>query len=306
MRSKKQNEYFIREAFNDYIETDYFDGVVTPGGFYDYCKRTNRAEINKALLNRMPFSVQDLADKVSLIFDQQKANASTGEKRIRLIREAFLILESKKIKHDESFNSHFDDENDAKELLRYIQKATLIKLFEKKIDIDLIPNWSRAKGNELLKKFAYSNLDDFKVFLNILKTPNGLLDLSTLPVAEKGIVYAKETEYLPTISGYIVVKLGNSTKSDLTRAVTSRDIKLGHECRIFGTDDIENAEEHALQQVHADPLCKRYDLPNRSPRSRNQEYFEIPTTHFNTFSNYVKTSAKRYLNPEVTNSIHTY
>ncbi|ENO8808982.1 hypothetical protein ACCE85_000944 [Photobacterium damselae] len=306
MRSKKQNEHFIRKAFNDYIETDDFDGVVTPGSFYDYCKRTGRAEINQILLNRMPFSVQHLADEVNLIFEQQKANANTGEKRIRLITEAFLILESKKIKHDESFNSHFDDKNDAKELLRYVQKSTLIKLFEKKIDINLIPNWSRAKGNELLKKFAYSDLDDFKVFLNKLKTPNGLLELATKPETEKGIMYAKETEYLPTISGYIVVKLGNSKKTDLTRAVTPSDIRLGHECRIFGTDDIANAEEYALQQVHSDPLCKRYDLPNKSPRSRNQEYFEIPTTHFNTFSNYVKTSAKKYLNPVVTNSIHTY
>lgn len=299
MRSKDQNEYFIRETFNDFIESEHFNGVVTPGDFYDFCKIKSRSEINQNLLNRMPFSVQDLAEEVKLESYGQKSNAKTQEQRIRLISKAFSILESTKIKDSESFNDYFDVENDAKELLRYVHKSTLFKLFEKKMDVALIPNWHRDRGKELLKMFAFSDVDDFKLFLKKLKTPNGLLDLTVVPEASKGIVYSKETEYPPTVTGYIVVKLGKSEKTDSTRAVTPTDRELGHECRIFGTDDIQNAEAYALQQVHSDPLCKRYDLPGNSARSRNQEYFEIPTTHFNTFSNYVKSAAIRYLKSKV-------
>ncbi|MFD3318157.1 hypothetical protein ACE414_11020 [Alteromonas macleodii] len=295
MRSKSQNEKFVITAFNEYIKSKYFSGVVSPGEFYEFCRITERAEINQALITRLPISSETMAKELNLKFNETKPQGGTKEVRSNLLQEAFRIIDSNQLEVGSNLKNFFEKAEDNSELLKYVDLSSIYKLYEKKIIPSDIPNWTRDKGKEILKEFAFCNIDCFQEYLNKLKTPDGLLELKITEGVKKGVVYAKETQYSANTSGYIVVKLGQSEKQDLTRAITSNDIKLGHECRVFGTNDIDSAENQALSKVQLDPLCIPFNLPNRSPRSRNQEYYEIPLTHFNCFANYVKEAATYFM-----------
>ncbi|MBB1299079.1 MULTISPECIES: hypothetical protein [unclassified Pseudoalteromonas] len=295
MRNQIQNENFVITAFDEYIKSNYFSGVVSPGEFYEFCRNTERAEINESLINRLPISIKTTAKELNLKFNECKPKSGTKDNRSNLLQKAFKIIDSNQLKIGSSLAKFFPNDGDNKKLLRYVDLLSVYKLHEKKITPSDIPNWPRNKGKEILEEFSNCDIDSFQDYLAKLKKPSGLLNLKTTKSTKKGVVYAKETKYSANRSGYIVVKLGLTEKKDPTRAITAEDIKLGHECRVFGTNDIQSAENKALSQMQSDPLCIPFNLPNRSPRSRNQEYYEIPLSHFNCFANYVKDAATYYM-----------
>jgi len=307
MRSRQQNRSLILNAFNDYINYDGFNGVITPGDFYSYCKDMGRSSIDQSLIHRVDaeLGVEEMAKKVGLFFSETKAQKQVGPERQRLLTNAFTIIEKYDVSR-KSIASFIDDEDKGK-LQKYVKIGNLKVLFNKGLDPTMVPNWPRNIGKDLLEKYANSDIQNFDEFLSKIKKPERLLEIKSSPKPEFGVLYAKETNFKSKKQGYIVVKVGKSNKSDQTRSVSSQDIMSGFESRIYGTHDTANAEDEALRNIQSDHLCRAYIIDGKSPRSRSQELFELPSTHFDTFAQHVKNAARNYISTnEVAHTLNRY
>ncbi|MCG9727498.1 hypothetical protein [Vibrio brasiliensis] len=297
MSSKQESIKRAQAAFNDFITSEVFNGIVTSHDYYEFCVNHGIPMMSNSHMNWLGIGgVKALAEEAQLYFSSSKPQRNIRENRIRILKECFKILDSGTLKVNESVKTATEDEFVKGNLQKYIGINNVHTLHKKKLIPESIPNWNVPGGKYMLELFANSTIQSFDEFLITVKSSNGIAEIETETKPKQGIIYFKETEFEAKHPGYIVAKVGRSENRDLSRAMSANDIQLSFESRVYGTDDIKQAENDAIRCLCEDILCINFDKPNNSPLGRNREYFEMPPTHFNTAAQYVKEAAKKFSN----------
>lgn len=256
MSSKQESIKRAQAAFNDFITSEIFNGIVTSHDFYEFCVNHAIPEMSYSHMNWLGIGgVKALAKEAQLYFSPSKPQQNIRENRIRILKECFKILDSGTLKANESVKTATKDEFVKGNLQKYIGINNVYTLHKKKLIPESIPNWNVPDGKYMLELFANSTIQSFDEFLITLKSPNGIAEIEIETKPKQCIIYFKETEFEAKNPGYIVAKVGLSEKGDLSRAMSTNDIRLGFESRVYGTDDIEQAEKDAIRRLREDTLC---------------------------------------------------
>jgi hypothetical protein len=290
MSTEERHIYNIKSMFNEFIASDAFNGVFTPGDFYKYSANNSHSEIHLGLINRLKVSLKEYCNDSGIQFDSNKAQDQIRAQRFKLLKMAFYAIDQDP---NLTVTRHMST-NEQSMFGKYIGNNTAKKLHSKTIELAVIPAWSIKKGKELLSLFASSKIEEFDEFLKEIKISGRLNNIPVKPDTIAGLIYFKETTNPSKKLGHIVVKVGKSEKKIDERCMSPQDISDGVEVRLWGVDDIKGAEDHALAKMNLDPLCEAYVFDGKSHRCRSQEFYEIPSTHLDTVAAYVKSAAKKY------------
>jgi hypothetical protein len=278
----------IRQTFQAYVRSSIFTGIIAPGHFYSYCMAMEKPHINAALVERCPCSISLLAQEAGLRFARQAANSKTQLQRQKLLDIAMKFYEL-----DEGASIRKSTKHNYQNLIRYIDLDIIEHLVRKQLDSSTVPQWGRNDGKKLLRQFALSDCDTIADFINEIRNGGKRLKEQKFNHSRtRGVIYLSETNLNAARRGNVVVKIGR-TENLAARVRALPGYREGCEVRHWHCNDIVSAENEALSAISKDKIQQPFNC-GKTARARSQEFYEIPTTHFNYISEMVKKIVQSY------------
>lgn len=268
----------IEKAFHAYLKSDFFQGHVYPGQFYEFCKQKREFEkINHTLCNRVQLSVERLAMQVEASFRRNAPLDSTVNQARRYLKIALECAE---------YSTNLSSE--LKECLgdnfgyftRYIPVKTVLYMHSVEFKPEDLPALVRDDYPKFFKKMQMEGYQKTSQYVEYMRNKTISLALrETVQKDESGFLYCFISNHTAKTKGYVVVKIGR-TKRALSRILSHKSCWDEHQAMLLShTSAVKNNEKKLIAHFENDPLAISFYDPKTKRKS--PEMFEIPPLYAN-------------------------
>ncbi|WP_371194564.1 hypothetical protein [Glaciecola sp. SC05] len=268
----------IEIAFREYLNSDYFQGHVYPGQFYEFCKQKREFEkINHTLCNRVQLSVERLAMRVDASFRRNAPLDSTVNQAKQYLKIALECTENTTNLSRELRTCLGDKFGD---FTKYLPVKTIEYMHSIGLKPNELPALVRDDYPKFFRKMQMEGYQKTSQYVEYMRNETIPLPLrETVQQDESGFLYCFISNHAARTKGYVVVKIGR-TKRALSRILSHKSSWDEHRVMLLAyTSAVKNNEEKLIAHFESDPLTISFYDPKTKRKS--PELFEIPALYAN-------------------------
>ncbi|EOV0100803.1 TIR domain-containing protein [Vibrio parahaemolyticus] len=170
-----EKSQLARRALLDYVYSDYFHGVVSPGSFYEFCQsESSYSEIDSYFFNRwIDLDLGSLCDELNVKFRKSKPKNTSEQSAARTVAEMITVAktcpEGGDVKRAICESKGQTRDVVSSNLNRCIGLDNLKYLLSIDFDINEIPNLNRSDLKEYFTLLRKNNLENLNGFVGFIR-----------------------------------------------------------------------------------------------------------------------------------------